>query len=73
MITKNGGEAMKKLKEYNAYVSEELKKQVDLFIEAMRMVSSEFGSSLSHKEFMDKAEEYFCKLLEEGEDVHNLA
>lgn len=48
-------------------MSDELKRSVDLYIEAMHMVSSEYGSSLSHAEFMDKTEEYYCILLEEEE------
>ena len=43
-----------------------LNDEILLYAEAMQMVSYEYGSSLSHEEFMDKAEEYYCKLLEEG-------
>lgn len=63
---------MKKLNLLNSSVDDELQHYARLYAEAMIMVSSEFGSSLSHEEFMNKAEEYFCKLLEEGES-HNLA
>ncbi len=63
---------MKELNLLNCKVSDEFQQCVDLYVEAMMMVSSEFGSSLSHEEFMDKVEEYYCKLLEEGES-HNLA
>ena len=63
---------MKELNLLNCKVSDELQQYVDLYVKAMMMVSSDFGPSLSHEEFMDKVEEYYCKLLEEGES-HNLA
>ena len=63
---------MKELNLLNCKASDDLQQGIDLYVEAMMMVSSEFGSSLSHEEFMDKVEEYYCKLLEEGES-HNLA
>ena len=43
----------------------ELDHLIRLNIKAMKMVSSIYGSSLSHEEFMDKTEEIFCELLEE--------
>ena len=57
---------------FNGPMYETLRSLVDLQVEAMMKVSSEYGSSLTHEEFMDKAEEYFCALLEEA-DQHNLA
>ena len=51
---------------FDSELSFALKDEILLYVEAMQMVSYEFGSSLSHEEFMDKAEEYYCKLLEEG-------
>ena len=41
---------------------DELDHLVRLNIKAMQMVSSIYGSSLSHEEFMDKTEEIFCEL-----------
>ena len=64
---------MKKNKLLATQVSDELQKLIKLHIEAMRMVSLEYGSSLSHKQFMDKTEEYFCILLEESESDNGVA
>ena len=49
----------------NSKASDDLQQGINLYIEATMMVSAEFGSSLSHEEFMDKTDEYYCKLLEE--------
>ena len=64
---------MNKNKLLTTPVSDELQKLIKLHIEAMRMVSLEYGSSLTHKEFMDKTEEYFCVLLEESESDNDAA
>ena len=44
---------------------DELDSLIRLNIKAMQIVSSIYGSSLSHEQFMDKTEEIFCELLEE--------
>ena len=48
---------------------DELDHLIRLNIKAMQMVSSIYGSSLSHEEFMDKTEEIFCELLEEDKKL----
>ena len=48
---------------------DELDRLIHLNIKAMRIVSSIYGSSLSHEEFMDKTEEIFCELLEEDKKL----
>ena len=48
---------------------DELDSLIRLNIKAMRIVSSIYGSSLSHEEFMDKTEEIFCELLEEDKKL----
>ena len=58
---------MKKTNLFNGSMYEILRHQVDLYVEVMMKVSSEYGSSLTHDEFMDKAEEHFCVLLEENQ------
>lgn len=45
--------------------SDELHHLILLHIKAMQMVSSMYGSFLSHEEFMDKTEQIFCELIEE--------
>ena len=45
--------------------NDELDHLIRLHIEAMDMVIAIYGNSLSHEEFMDKTEEFFCQLLEE--------
>ena len=56
---------MKKEKTPIIPISDGLQHQVRLFIKAMEMVSAIYGSSLSHEEFMDKAEEFLCILQED--------
>ena len=56
---------MKKEKTPTIPISDGLQHQVRLFIKAMEMVSAIFGSSLSHEEFVDKAEEFLCILQED--------
>ena len=68
-----GGKKHEKNKLLTTPVSDELQKLIKLHIEAMRMVSLEYGSSLSHKQFMDKAEEYFSMLLEESDSDNGVA
>lgn len=46
-------------------ISDELRHEARLFIKAMKMVSAIYGSSLSHEEFMNKAEEFLCILQED--------
>ena len=48
---------------------DELDSLIRLNIKALRIVSSIYGSSLSHEEFMDKTEEIFCELLEEDKKL----
>ena len=56
---------MKKEKTPIIPISDGPQHQVRLFIKAMEMVSAIFGSSLSHEEFVDKAEEFLCILQED--------
>lgn len=51
---------------------DELDHLIYLHIKAMGMVTSIYGSFLSHEEFMNKTEEFFCELLEK-EKNQNLA
>ena len=48
-------------------ISDEFQHQINLFIQAMIRISSEYGPSLSHEEYMDKVEELFCELQQEDE------
>ena len=56
---------MKKEKTQIIPTSDGLQHQVRLFIKAMEIVSAIYGPSLSHDEFMDKAEEFLCILQED--------
>ncbi len=52
-------------KSRSSVVKDILQEQIDLYIEAMHIATSRYGSSLSHKEFMDKTEEIFCELQQD--------
>lgn len=69
-VIKGGNKKMKQIKLFEStHLDDELEHQIQLHIKAMMMVAEKYGNTLSHEEFMDKAEELFCELFEE--ENHN--
>ncbi len=59
---------MKKSKtQLQKFANEELERISKIFAKAMMMVGEKYGNSLSHDEYMNKAEEIYCKLIAEEE------